>query len=159
MKSDNPLDKHVGGRVRLRRIVLGLRPKDLTDALETTVQQVQQWEAGTSCIGSTQLSKLANILGVNAAFFFADSDPNEPSGEIGLKEKLSWPRKRYRKSYIPRQQQFSILVERNGVELSRDTLSARDADEARAIFIHLTSAEFFDPLDETLRCRAEPLET
>jgi transcriptional regulator with XRE-family HTH domain len=159
MESGNSLDKHVGGRVRLRRTVLGLRPKYLANALDTTVQQIQQWEAGTSCIGSTQLLELANILGVNAAFFFADSDPNEPSGEIGLKETLSLPRKRYRKSSIPLRQQFSIIVERNGVELSRDTLSARDANEARAIFIHLTSAEFFDPLDETLRCRAEPLDT
>ena len=84
MESGNPVDRHVGGRVRSRRIVLGMSPKDLADALETTVQQVQQWEAGTSRIGATRLMKLTKILGVNAAFFFADSEPNEPSGEIGL---------------------------------------------------------------------------
>jgi transcriptional regulator with XRE-family HTH domain len=55
-----------------------MSPKDLADALETTVQQVQQWEAGTSRIGSTRLMKLTKILGVNAAFFFADSEPDEP---------------------------------------------------------------------------------
>jgi transcriptional regulator with XRE-family HTH domain len=89
MESGNPVDKHVGGRVRSRRIVLGMSPKDLADAIETTVQQVQQWEAGTSRIGATRLMKLTKILGVNAAFFFADSEPNEPSGAIVLKETLS----------------------------------------------------------------------
>lgn len=68
-------------------------------------------------------------------------------------------RSRNRKTYIPLRRQFSIIVEKSGVELSRDTLSAIDADDARAIFLLLTSPEFFDPLDETLRCRAEPLES
>jgi len=85
MKSGNPVDKHVGSRVRSRRIVLGMSPKNLADALGTTVQQVDQWEAGTSRIGSKRLMELTKILGVNAAFFFADSEPNEPSGETGLK--------------------------------------------------------------------------
>jgi Helix-turn-helix len=84
MKSGNPVDKHVGSRVRSRRIVLGMSPKNLADALGTTVQQVDQWEAGTSRIGSKRLMELTKILGVNAAFFFADSEPNEPNGDTGL---------------------------------------------------------------------------
>jgi transcriptional regulator with XRE-family HTH domain len=88
MKSGNPVDKHVGARVRSRRIVLGMSPKNLADALGTTAHQVDQWEAGTSRIGSKRLTELTKILGVNAAFFFADSEPNEPSGEAGLKATL-----------------------------------------------------------------------
>jgi transcriptional regulator with XRE-family HTH domain len=84
MKSGTPVDKHVGGRVRSRRTVLGMSPKALADALGTTAQQVGQWEEGTSRLGSKRLMELTKILGVNAAFFFADSEPNEPSGEIGL---------------------------------------------------------------------------
>jgi transcriptional regulator with XRE-family HTH domain len=88
MKSGNPVDKHVGGRVRARRIVLGMSPKDLADAVGTTPQQVDQWEAGTTRIGSKRLMELTKVLSVNAAFFFADSEPNEPSGETELKEPL-----------------------------------------------------------------------
>ena len=86
MKPSNPVDKHVGARVRSRRIVLGMSPKNLADALGTTAQQVDQWEAGTSRIGSKRLLELTKILGVNAAFFFADSEPDEPSGATGLQE-------------------------------------------------------------------------
>jgi transcriptional regulator with XRE-family HTH domain len=88
MKSANPVDKHVGDRVRSRRTVLGMSSKNLADALGTTAQQVDQWEAGTSRIGSKRLMELTKILSVNAAFFFADSGPSEPSGETGMKETL-----------------------------------------------------------------------
>jgi transcriptional regulator with XRE-family HTH domain len=65
-----------------------MSPKSLADALGTTVQQVAQWEAGTSRIGSKRLMELTKILGVNAAFFFADSEPNEANGETGTKATL-----------------------------------------------------------------------
>jgi transcriptional regulator with XRE-family HTH domain len=88
MKSGNPVDKHVGGRVRSRRIVLGMSPENLADAVGTTAQQVDQWETGTSRIGSKRLIELTKILGVNAAFFFADSEPNESNGATGSKATL-----------------------------------------------------------------------
>lgn len=88
MKSGNPVDKHVGARVRSRRIVLGMSPKNLADAVGTTVQQVDQWEAGTTRIGSKRLMELTKILGVNAAFFFANSESNKPSGVTGLEATL-----------------------------------------------------------------------
>jgi transcriptional regulator with XRE-family HTH domain len=88
MKSGNPVDEHVGAHVRSRRIVLGMSSKNLADALGTTAQQVDHWEAGTTRIGSKRLMELTKILGVNAAFFFADSEPNDPSGATGLEETL-----------------------------------------------------------------------
>jgi len=51
--------------------------------------------------------------------------------------------------------QFSVIVERNGVEISRNVLSAVDAAEARATFLGLTKARLFDPLDKALVCRVE----
>jgi hypothetical protein len=53
--------------------------------------------------------------------------------------------------------QFSIIVEKNGVEISRDTLSAINAVEARATFLGLTPIRFFDPLDKSLLCWVERL--
>ena len=54
--------------------------------------------------------------------------------------------------------QFSVIIEENGVEVSRDILSAVDAAEARALFLSLTSVHFFDPSDKTLQCRVEELD-
>jgi hypothetical protein len=53
--------------------------------------------------------------------------------------------------------QFSIIVEKNGVEISRDILSATNAVEARATFLGLAPIRFFDPQDRSLRCRVESL--
>ena len=88
MKSGNPVDKHVGGRVRSRRTLLGMSSKNLADAVGTTAQQVDQWEAGTSRIGPTRLMEIAKILGVYSASFFADRKPNEPIGKAGFIETL-----------------------------------------------------------------------
>jgi hypothetical protein len=63
-----------------------------------------------------------------------------------------------RKKFQPSRPQFSISVERNGVEISRDTLYAADAAEARAIFVGLMSSSFFDPLDGDLRCLVEQVD-
>jgi len=51
-----------------------------------------------------------------------------------------------------------VIVEKNGVEISRDTLSAIDAADARATFLSLTSKRFYDPFDKTLACRVEELQ-
>jgi transcriptional regulator with XRE-family HTH domain len=75
MKLPNPVDERVGARVRSRRIALDMSPKKLAAALGATVHQLQQWEAGTSRIGAANLIDLAEILGVNAASFFADAEP------------------------------------------------------------------------------------
>ena len=54
--------------------------------------------------------------------------------------------------------QFSVIVERNGVEISRSVLSAVDAAEARATFLSLATARLFDPLDKALVCRVEKVQ-
>jgi transcriptional regulator with XRE-family HTH domain len=71
-KSDkpNPIDVHVGGRVRLRRTLLGLSQERLGEALGLTFQQVQKYERGTNRIGSSRLYRLSQILDVPISFFF-----------------------------------------------------------------------------------------
>jgi len=70
MKPPNPVDKLVGTRIRARRIALDVSAKRLAAALGATLDQVQQWEAGTSRIGVAWLIPLAEILGVDSGYFF-----------------------------------------------------------------------------------------
>jgi transcriptional regulator with XRE-family HTH domain len=75
VKVINPTDKHVGARVRMRRMMLSMSQEKLGDALGLTFQQVQKYEKGTNRIGSSRLQQIANILQVPVSFFF-DGGPN-----------------------------------------------------------------------------------
>jgi transcriptional regulator with XRE-family HTH domain len=68
----NPIDVHVGGRVRLRRTLLGLSQEKLGEALGLTFQQVQKYERGANRIGASRLFDLARVLDVPVAYFFDD---------------------------------------------------------------------------------------
>lgn len=69
-KAPNPTDKHVGSRVRMRRMMLAMSQEKLGDALGLTFQQVQKYEKGTNRIGASRLQQIAHILQVPVAFFF-----------------------------------------------------------------------------------------
>jgi transcriptional regulator with XRE-family HTH domain len=69
-KAPNPTDKHVGARVRMRRMMLGMSQEKLGDALGLTFQQVQKYEKGANRIGASRLQQIAQILQVPVSFFF-----------------------------------------------------------------------------------------
>lgn len=69
-KSPNPIDRHIGSRVRARRIMLGMSQEKLADALGLTFQQVQKYEKGVNRIGASRLLQIAGILDVGIDFFF-----------------------------------------------------------------------------------------
>ena len=69
-KVPNPVDKHVGSRVRMRRIMLGMSQEKLGEALGLTFQQIQKYEKGTNRIGASRLSQIADILQVPVSFLF-----------------------------------------------------------------------------------------
>src|ERR1700684_661708 len=69
-KSPNPIDKHVGSRVRMRRMMLSMSQEKLGDALGLTFQQVQKYEKGTNRIGASRLQQISQILQVQVSFFF-----------------------------------------------------------------------------------------
>jgi len=69
-KSPNPIDRHIGSRVRARRIMLGMSQEKLAEALGLTFQQVQKYEKGANRIGASRLLHIAGILDVNIEFFF-----------------------------------------------------------------------------------------
>jgi transcriptional regulator with XRE-family HTH domain len=69
-KTPDPIDKHVGSRVRMRRLMLSMSQEKLGDALGLTFQQVQKYEKGTNRIGASRLQQISNILQVPVSFFF-----------------------------------------------------------------------------------------
>ena len=69
-KAPNPIDKHVGSRVRMRRMMLGMSQEKLGDGLSLTFQQVQKYEKGTNRISASRLQQISHILQVPVTFFF-----------------------------------------------------------------------------------------
>ena len=83
-KAPNPVDKHVGNRVRMRRKMLAMSQEKLGAALGLTFQQVQKYERGTNRMGASRLQQMSDILQVPVAFFF-EGAPNAsaPHGSHG----------------------------------------------------------------------------
>jgi transcriptional regulator with XRE-family HTH domain len=84
MAPPNPIDKHVGSRVRMRRKMLAMSQQQLADALGITYQQVQKNERGANRMGASRLQQMSDILQVPVAFFF-EGAPNAsaPHGSNG----------------------------------------------------------------------------
>ena len=75
----SPVDIHVGGRIRLRRTLMGMSQERLGDALGLTFQQVQKYERGVNRVGASRLFDLSRILDVPISFFY-DNMPESVSG-------------------------------------------------------------------------------
>jgi transcriptional regulator with XRE-family HTH domain len=95
----NPVDVHVGNRVRLRRMLLGLSQQRVGEALSLTFQQVQRYEHGANRIGASRLWELSGVLECPVSFFFDEMDKktasflpppvsNEESGSKGDGDEL-----------------------------------------------------------------------
>jgi transcriptional regulator with XRE-family HTH domain len=69
-KSPNSIDRHVGSRVRMRRMLIGMSQEKLGQTLGVTFQQVQKYEKGTNRIGASRLQHIASVLGVSVDFLF-----------------------------------------------------------------------------------------
>src|SRR5215207_6222318 len=82
-KKPNPTDIHVGSRVRLRRMMLGMSQEKLGEHLGITFQQIQKYEKGTNRIGASRLQHIARVLSVPVSFFFEDAPGGTTeSGEL-----------------------------------------------------------------------------
>ena len=85
-KVPNPIDQHVGSRVRMRRILLGMSQEKLGEALGLTFQQVQKYEKGTNRIGASRLQQISKTLNVPPAFFFEGAPTNDMNGGNHVEE-------------------------------------------------------------------------
>ncbi|MGE5546049.1 MAG: helix-turn-helix domain-containing protein [Solirubrobacterales bacterium] len=88
----DPVDVHVGARVKLRRVLLGLTQIELAAAIGMTFQQVQKYERGTNRISASMLHRIARQLDVPVGFFFDDmpdgASPSPGPDEVGRRESL-----------------------------------------------------------------------
>ena len=87
-KTPNPIDVHVGLRVRMRRLMLSMSQEKLGEALGLTFQQVQKYEKGSNRIGASRLQHISSILKVPVSFFF-DGAPRQGSHGSGMSEAIS----------------------------------------------------------------------
>lgn len=101
----DPIDIHVGSRVRLRRGIMGLSQEKLAESLGITFQQVQKYERGTNRVSASRLYQLGEILDVSINFFFDGFNAKDPARVYGLSESM--------------QEDFSWLEEKGGDLMER----------------------------------------
>lgn len=119
-KSPNPIDIHVGSRVRLRRMMLGMSQEKLGEALGITFQQIQKYEKGTNRIGASRLQHTATVLKVPVSFFFEDA-PGTPEEAMGFAENQPH-------SYV-----VDFLSSSEGLSLNKAFIRIKDARVRRRI--------------------------
>jgi transcriptional regulator with XRE-family HTH domain len=121
-KEPNPTDKHVGNRVRMRRMMLGMSQEKLGDALDLTFQQVQKYEKGTNRIGASRLQVIANTLQVPVEFFFEGAPGPVSMPIIGPDANALSP------IYVT-----DFLVTRDGMALTKAFMSIKDTKLRRRV--------------------------
>ena len=85
--SAEPIDKHVGKRLRVRRSLLGLSQEKLAEQVGVTFQQIQKYERGTNRVSSSRLYQFSIILGVPIDYFFDEMDKAiEPESTLGMSD-------------------------------------------------------------------------
>ena len=119
-KAPNPVDKYVGSRVRMRRIMLGMSQEKLGEALGLTFQQVQKYEKGTNRVGASRLQQISEILQVPVSFLF-DGGPSGLANTDGFSEGSS-------PSYVS-----DFLATSEGLALTRAFTRITDAKMRRSI--------------------------
>ena len=120
-KKPNPIDIHVGSRVRLRRNMLGMSQEKLGESLGITFQQIQKYEKGTNRVGASRLQAIATILAVPVSFFFDDAPGQDHAKLRGMAEDSST-------SYV-----VDFLNSAEGLQLNRAFVKIGDAKIRRKI--------------------------
>jgi transcriptional regulator with XRE-family HTH domain len=120
-KAPNPTDRHVGARVRMRRMMLSMSQEKLGDALGLTFQQVQKYEKGANRIGASRLQQISHILQVPVSFFF-EGAPNAPGHQIASLSEAPSP------TYVS-----DFLATSDGLALTKAFMGIKDGKLRRRI--------------------------
>lgn len=123
----NPLDLHVGSRVRLQRMLLGMSQEKLGEQLGLTFQQIQKYEKGINRIGASRLFELARVLGVSVQFFYDDA-PGTTSDYKTQAVSPSGFGERQADRFV-----VDFLSSREGVELNKAFVKIADPKVRRSI--------------------------
>lgn len=120
-KKPNPVDAHVGSRVRLRRMLLGMSQERLGESMGLTFQQVQKYEKGVNRIGASRLFQISKILDVPVQFFFEEAPQLDGNTPMGLAEPES-------ETFI-----LEFLNSREGLELNRAFVKIGDSKVRKGV--------------------------
>ena len=120
-KTPNPIDVHVGARVRLRRTMLNLSQEKLGECLGITFQQIQKYEKGTNRIGASRLQLLSEALKTPVSFFFEDA-PGLPQNSVGELSETDSP------NYV-----VDFLSTSEGLQLNKAFANIKDPKVRRKI--------------------------
>ena len=126
-KTPNPVDKHVGSRVRMRRVLIGMSQEKLGEALGITFQQIQKYEKGTNRIGASRMQQISNVMGVPVSYFFEDAPGAESGSGAGFGESQG-------SDYV-----VDFLTTSEGLQLNKSFVKITDA-KVRKKLVDLVSA-------------------
>ncbi len=121
----NPVDVHVGGRVRLRRTLMGMSQERLGEAIGLTFQQVQKYERGANRIGASRLWDLSRVLDVPMSYFFEEMDDDTARhSPMNLAQSQS----------EPKSQDSDPMTKRETLELVRAYYRIQDPNVRKRVF-------------------------
>lgn len=120
-KKSNPVDAHVGSRVRLRRMLVGLSQEKLGDQMGLTFQQIQKYEKGINRIGASRLYQLSQILEVPVQFFFEGAPSPDGRARGGFADAGN-------EAFL-----YEFLNTRDGLELNRAFVKISDSSVRRSV--------------------------
>jgi transcriptional regulator with XRE-family HTH domain len=136
-RKPNPMDIHVGSRVRLRRMVIGMSQEKLGEKMGLTFQQIQKYEKGTNRIGASRLYQLAQIMDVPVQFFFEDAPL----------------------AYVNRGAAMAGFAESKTEAFLLDFLNSRDGLELNRAFVKITDPKVRKRVVELVRALSEDVVT
>jgi transcriptional regulator with XRE-family HTH domain len=136
----NPIDVHVGSRVRFRRMLLGMSQEKLAEKLGLTFQQIQKYEKGINRIGASRLFDLAQVLSVPVQFFYEEAPSN--GAEVTQFVPAGFAENGQETSIV------EFLKSRDGLELNKAFVRIQDVKARRAIVDLVRSLANVDTVEE-----------
>ncbi len=135
-KEPNFVDKHVGSRVRMRRMLIGMSQEKLGESLGITFQQVQKYEKGTNRISASRLQQIASVLGVTISFFYEGLPAEEEGG--GFAEESS-------PAFI-----MDFMASQDGLQLMESFMRIKNPRVRRTIVDHVKALAGDDEKERSL---------